>query len=323
MHRRTFIAASLAAGLVLASRSGAGQQAGKHYRIGWLDYSSAADNLGIFVQAFAKRGWIRDKTFSIEYRGGEGTLEHLQAVARELALLPVDVIIAPGVLEAVAARDATNVVPIVMTGIDDPVARRLVASLARPGGNVTGLAKADGALSAKLLSLLREALPRASNVAVLWDSNEPDARIILGQLQGGARALGVELNALRIDRYTDVEPAFATIAKQRNDILIVPASSLLVPRWIADLALAHRLALGSTSPDYVYEGGLLAYTNDWNAVFERVADYVDRILKGAAPAELPVELPEKFKLIVNARTARSLGIAIPPSILVRADAVIE
>jgi ABC-type uncharacterized transport system substrate-binding protein len=323
MHRRTFIAASLSAGLVLAPCGGAGQQAGKRYRIGWLDYSSAADNLGIFVQAFAKRGWIRDKTFSIEYRGGEGTLEHLQAVAQELARLPVDVIIAPGVLEAVTARGATNVVPIVMTGIDDPVARRLVASLARPGGNVTGLAKADGALSAKLLSLLRETLPRASAVAVLWDSNEPDARIILGQLQGGARALGVELNAFRIDRYTDVEPAFATIEKQRDDMLIVPASSLLVPRWIADLALAHRLALGSTSPDYVYEGALLAYTNDWNAVFDRVADYVDRILKGGAPAELPVELPEKFKLIVNARTARALGITIPPSILVRADAVIE
>ena len=201
--------------------------------------------------------------------------------------------------------------------------RGLVTSLARPAGNITGLANAGKELNGKLLSLLRELIPRASSVAVLWDSTDPDHRVILGHLQIAARTLGVALNAVQVQRYNEVEPAFAAIKKQGNQMLIVPPSSVLIPRWIADLALKYGLPLASTSPGYAYEGGLMAYTDDWNAVFDRVATFVDRILKGAKPADLPVELPTKFKLIVNTKTAQALGITIPPSIMVRADSIIE
>ena len=246
----------------------------------------------------------------------------MAAVATELIRVPVDVIVAPGTQEALAAKNATKSVPIVMAGVDDPVARGLVASLARPGRNITGIASARRELSGKLLSLARELAPGSSRVAVLWDSTDPDHRVILGDLRAAAKTSNVSLSAVEVQQYTDVEPAFATIKRQGSKILLVPPSSMLVPRWIADLALTHGLALASTSPGYAYEGGLMAYTDDWNAVFERVATFVDRILKGAKPEDLPVELPAKFKLIVNAKTARSLKLTIPQSILARADAVI-
>src|SRR2546425_7280552 len=321
MNRREFVVAALST--VCAPFAVEAQQAGKVYRIGWLDYSSSAENLGIFVQAMSGRGWIQGKTFSVEYRGGEGKIERLAAVATELVRLPADIIVAPGTSETLAAKKATGSIPIVMTGVDDPVERGLVGSLARPGGNITGLANAGKELNGKLLSLFRELIPRASSVAVLWDSTDPDHRVILGHLQIAARTLGVALNAVQVQRYNEVEPAFAAIKKQGNQMLIVPPSSMLIPRWIADLALKYGLPLASTSPGYAYEGGLMAYTDDWNAVFDRVATFVDRILKGAKPADLPVELPAKFKLIVNAKTARTLGLTIPPSIMVRADFVIE
>jgi putative ABC transport system substrate-binding protein len=244
-------------------------------------------------------------------------------VAGELVRLPVAIIVAPGTPEALAAKKATGSIPIVMTGVNDPVERGLVASLARPGGNITGLANAGTELNGKLLSLLRELIPRASSVAVIWDSTDPEHTVILGYLQRSARALGMSVNAVQVRAYNDVEPAFAAIRKQGAPMLIVPSSSMLIPRWIADLALKYQLPLASTSPGFAYEGGLMAYTDDWNAVFDRVAIFVDKILKGAKPADLPVELPAKFRLIVNAKTARALGVTIPASILVRADSVIE
>jgi putative ABC transport system substrate-binding protein len=160
-------------------------------------------------------------------------------------------------------------------------------------------------------------------VAVLWDSTDPEHQKILAYLQAAARTLGVSLNTVQVRRYTEVEPAFAEIKKQGAQMLIVPLSSMLVPRWIADLALSYQLLLASTSPAYAYEGGLIAYTDDWNAVFDRVATLVDKILKGAKPADLPVELPTKFKLIVNTQTAQTLGITVPPSIMLRVDKFIE
>jgi putative ABC transport system substrate-binding protein len=296
------------------------QPAAKLHRIGWLDYSSAAENLGIFVQEMTALGWQEGKTFRIEYRGGEGRGEHLSAVAAELVRLPADLIVAPGTPEALAARKATTAIPIVMAGVDDPVDRGLVASLARPGGNVTGLANARRELSGKLLSLLHEIFPRATSVAVLWDSIDP---VILGYIQAAAKTLGVAVNAVQVQRYAEVEPAFAAIKKQGNPMMIVPPSSLLNSKWVADLALKHGLALASIAPGYVYDGGLIAFTDDWHAVFARVAAFVDKILKGAKPADLPVELPTRFKLIINGKTAQTLGVAIPQSILLRADQVIE
>jgi putative ABC transport system substrate-binding protein len=210
-----------------------------------------------------------------------------------------------------------------MAGVDDPVAQKLVASLARPGRNVTGVASARRELGGKLMSLIRELGPGASRVTVLWDSADPDHRVILGDLRAAAKAVNLTLNDVEVQGYMDVEPAIVSIKRQGSKVLVVPSSTMFVPRWIADLALTHGLALASTSPGYVYEGGLIGYTDDWNAVYERVASFVDRILKGAKPADLPVELPAKFRLIVNKKTAQALKLTLPQSILLQADAVIE
>jgi putative ABC transport system substrate-binding protein len=321
VSRRELIAVVL--GIVYTPFTVAAQQTSKVYRIGWLDYSSSGENLGIFVQAMGARGWVDGRTFRIEYRGADGRVEQLSAVAAELVRLPADLILAPGTLEALAVKKATNSIPIVMTGVDDPVESGLVESLARPGGNITGVANVRRELTEKLLSLLREVFPRASSVAVLWDATYPDHLAILGHLQNAARRLGVSLHSVPVHRHTEVEPAFAAIKKQGSPVLIVPLSSMLVPGWTADLALKYRLSLASTSPAYAYEGGLIAYTDDWRAVFARAAFFVDRILKGAKPADLPVEQPTEFKLIVNAKTAQTLGITIPAPIMLRANHIIE
>jgi putative ABC transport system substrate-binding protein len=321
VKRRDLIVAALAT--VCAPATAWAQASGRIRRIGWLDLSSSAENLGTFVQALGARGWVEGKTFRVDYRGGEGKTERLAAVAAELVRLPADVIVAPGTPEALAAKKAANAVPIVMTGVDDPVGRGLVGTLARPGGNITGLASARAELGAKLLSLLRDLSPRATSVAVIVDANDPDHRTILTQLQTAARSLGFSVNAQQVQRHTEVEPAFAAIKKQGNQLLVVPMSNMLIPRWTADLALKHGLALASTAPAYVYEGGLMTYTDDWQALFDRAAIFVDRILKGARPADLPVELPTKFKLIVNVKTARALGLTMPPAIMLQADHVVE
>ena len=321
MYRREFIAAALGAGCTPPAVQA--QPAGKTFRVGWLDFSSSAENLGTFKKAMGTQGWLEGKSFRLEYRGGEGKIEQLSKAATELVRMPVDVIVAPGAPETLAAKKATASIPIVMTSVDDPVARGFVAGLARPGGNITGLTNGRRELSGKLLSLLRELSPRASSAAVLWDSTEPEQGVTVGHLQAAARTLGVALDSVPVQRHADVEPAFAAIKKQKIQLLVVQPSDMLVPRWIADLAHKHGLPLASTSPAYVYEGGLIAYTEDWNAVFDRAANLVDRILKGAKPADLPVELPTKFKLIVNAKTARSLGLTIPPTITVQADHIVE
>lgn len=318
MKRRALLAAALAA---CAARPLHAQPA-RMQRIGWLDFSSAAENIGAFSQALRARGWAEGQAFRIVYKGGEGRRERLAVVAAELVGTPVDVIVAPGTPETLAARGATTTIPIVMIGVDDPVERRLVASFARPGGNVTGLASAGKELNGKLLSLVREIIPSATAVGVLADATNPEGDVALAQLKDAARRLGVALNTITIQRHTEVEPAFATLKAQGSKALVVSGGSVLLPRWIADLALKNAMAIASTSPAFVYEGGFLAYSDDWNAIYDRAAAFVDRILKGAAPATLPVELPTKFKLIVNARAAQALGIAIPAAIRYRADAII-
>lgn len=299
------------------------QSTGRIRRIGWLDYNSSAENIGTFVQAMSERGWTQGRTFRIEYRGGEGNVERLFGAAEELVRLPADLIVAPGVLETLAARRATDSIPIVVAGVDDPVGRGFVSSLSRPGGNLTGVASSRGEIVGKLLSLLREFFPQHASAAVLCDSTDPEHQGMLDHLKAAGQALGMSLDAVLVRQYTEVEPSFAAFEQRQNRMIVVPLSTMLVPRWIADLSLRHGLALASTSAGYAYEGGLLAYTEDWNAVFDRVAVRVDRILKGAKPADLPLELPTIFRLIVNATTARTLGVGIPPSIASRADYIIE
>lgn len=298
------------------------QTAAAPKRVGWLDFASAAENLGVFRKMMRSRGWS-DEKWRLEYRGAGGIAAELEAAALALVRLPCDVMVAPGSLEAVAARKASKTVPIVFAGVDDPVGLGLVESLARPRGNVTGLAAARVELSGKVLSLLREQFPRAASGAVLTDAGDADHRRIVDHLQAAARTLQLALNVVSVKAHTDVEPAIAAMRKQGNQLLVVMPSAMLVPRWVADLALKYALPLASTSPAYAYEGGLMSYSADWHTVFAQLASFVDRILKGDKPGELPVELPTKYRLVVNAKTAQSLGVAIAPAVQLRADHIAE
>jgi len=298
-------------------------QADRARRIGWLDFSSSTKNLETFEQAMAALGWTKGKDFTVDYRGGEGRSARAAILAAELVRLPVDVIVAAGTPEALAARDATKTIPIVMAGVEDPVIQKLVVSLARPGRNITGVASSRRALDEKVLSLVRQLGPPASRLAILIDPTDPEHRVIVGNLRAAARTMKLSPNVVEVQQYLEVEPAFAAMKRQGSKVLVVPPSSMFVPRWIADLSVTHGLALVSTSPAYVYEGGVLACSDDRSAVFARAATYVDRILKGAKPGDLPVEVPAKCKLTVNRKAAQALKLTLPQSILLEADVVID
>ena len=320
---------TLVLGILAAPLAADAQQPGKVHRIGWLDHTSYGYNLSTFAQALGELGWVQGKTFVVEYRGGEGKVERLQGLAAELVRLPADVIVAPGIPEALAAKKTTSTIPIVILDVADPVGSGLVSSLARPGGNVTGLTSTNAELSGKLIALLKEAVPRATRVAVLWEPADPDHRAILNNLRSAAQAVRVTLQSVEVRRHTEIEPAFSTMKRQRAEVLIVLGSMMLVPEWIADLSLRHRLPLasigGSVRPGaaYTWSGGLMSYEQNREAVYARAAAFVDRILKGTTPADLPVEQPTKFELVINMRTAKAFGLTIPPSIMIRADHVIE
>lgn len=321
MRRRALLGRLL--GALLAPACAFAQTGRARRRVGWLDLSSSGANLGAFEQAMVARGWIKGETFGIDYRGAEGSAERLAAFTAELIRLPVDAIVAPGLAEALAAKSATRTLPVVIAGIDDPVARGLVATLARPGKNITGVAIARRERAMRLMSLIHELAPRPPRVAALLDSADPDHRAILGDLRVAARTNGMALDAVEVQQYVDVEPALATIRRHGTGVIVVPTSSMFVPRWIGDLALANKLAVASMSPSYAREGGLVACSDDWTAIFERVATFVDRILKGAKPDALPMELATRFKVTVNRKTARTLKLDVPPGVLAQADTVID
>lgn len=292
-------------------------------RIGWLDFGSTAENLGVFRQALRSRGWIEGRTSHFDYRGAEGNPALLAAVARELVQLPADVIVVPGTQEALTARQVTRVTPIVMAGLDDPVGLGLIESLARPRGNVTGLATSRGELAAKVLSLMREQFPRAATAGLLWDNTDPDLKRMPEQLQAAAATLHLALRRIGVGHHTEVEAALSALRQQGAQFVVVPGSRMLVPRWLGDLSQQMKIPLASDTPAYAYEGGLMSYSADWFTVFAQVAGFVDRILKGDKPAELPVELPTKYRLVVNAKTAQALGLSLSAQMLLRADYVVE
>lgn len=292
-------------------------------RIGWLDFGSTAENLGVFKQALRSRGWIEGRTSQFEYRGADGNLAVLAAAARELLQLPADVIVVPGTQEALAARQVTKTAPIVMAGVDDPVGLGLIESLARPRSNVTGLATSRGELAAKVLSLMREQFPRAATAGLLWDNNDPDLKRMPDQLQAAAATLRLTLRRIGVRHHTEVESALTALRQQGAQFVVVPGSRMLVPRWLGDLSQQMKIPLASDTPAYAYEGGLMSYSADWFTVFAQVAGFADRILKGDKPADLPVELPTKYRLVVNAKTAQSLGLSLSPQMLLRADYVVE
>jgi len=302
------------------------QQPTKLPTIGYLGTASAsawAPWTAAFVQRLHELGWTDGRTVTIQYRWAEGRAERSAELAAELARLKVDVIVTGG-NAALAAKQASSVVPIVFALVDDPVSMGLVASLARPGGNVTGLAINHADLAGKRLTLLREVVPGLHRVGIMANVEYPFAVLEVGEFETAARTLGLEVIRLEIRRAEDIAPAFETL-KGRAEALYVVGDALVTTHRIRinTLALAARVPTMHVVRELVEAGGLMSYGSNFADLFRRAADYVDKILRGTKPGEIPVEQPTKFNLVINLTTAKALGLTIPESFLLRADEVIE
>jgi len=312
-----------------APRAAEAQQSGKVYRIGYLSAPSRASVeqvLQAFLRALRELGWIEGQNLVIEYRWAEGKIERLPDLAAELVRQKVELIVAPAASAALAAKKATSSIPIVMMFPIDPVEQGLVASLSRPGGNVTGTTYAPAsAIFGKQLQILKEAIPRASRVAILWNPADASFAAQMKEVETAARSLGIRLQHVEARGPEDFDSAFAALARERAEALLLGGSStFLVHRTrIAELAVKSRLPTMNTFREMAEAGGLMAYGVNMTDFIGRSAVYVDKILKGANPADLAVEQPTKFELVINLKTAKALGLTIPPSVLGRADHVIE
>ena len=277
-----------------------------------------------FRQGLRDLGYVEGQSIALEYRFAEGKAERLPALAAELVRLKVDVIVADAGAAARAAQHATETIPIVCTAFFDPVGQGFIASLARPGGNITGLSFNDAALMGKRLELLKEVVPGVTRVGYLWHTAPITARS-LQETERAARALGLQLHPVEVREPYPFDQAFATMAEAHADALLMQPSGLFFTRRteIVDLAVQTRLPGIFDVREFAEAGGLMAYGNSLPAVFYRVATYVDKILKGAKPAELPVEQAMKFELVINLKTAKALGLTIPPTLLFQADEVIQ
>ena len=316
--------------LTLAPLAAEAQQAGPAARIGYL-----AANLTVsphmteaFRQGLRDLGYVDGRSVVIEYRDAEGKYDRLPARAAELVALKVDVIVAADTPAALAAKQATRTLPIVFIGAGDPVTIGLVTSLARPGGNVTGLSLLAPELVGKRLELLKQAVPGVGRVAALWQPGfvgERTEKDMLKEVEVAARALGVRLQFVEVRGPADFDRAFSDMTRARADALTVLGSAMFANerRRVVDLAAKNRLPGVYGFREYVDAGGLMAYGPNVADLFQRAATYADKILKGAKPGDLPVEQPTKFELVLNLKTAKALGLTIPQSVLVRADQVIE
>jgi ABC-type uncharacterized transport system substrate-binding protein len=332
MRCRIGLLVTLALGLLLAPLAAEAQPPAKVPRIAFLAGGSrAADSLllAAFWRQMKELGYIEGKNIAAEYRFAEGVAEQLPDLAAELVRLNVDVIVAPA-SGAVAAKKATHTIPIVITHASDPVGLGLVASLAHPGGNVTGLSSFASELGGKLLELLKEAVPGVSRVAVLWWKLPTPSRIdydalLLGEIQVAARALRVVLQPLALQGVNDFEWAFSAMTAARADAVIVLRNPLTTTHRtrIVSFAATSRLPAMYSDREFVDAGGLMSYGASIADLWGRAAVYVDKILKGAKPADLPVEQPTKFDLVINLKTAKALGLTLPPSILFQATEVIQ
>jgi ABC-type uncharacterized transport system substrate-binding protein len=328
MERRTFMAL-VSGGLLVAPLTADAQQAAKIARIGYLVPNLAASPPAheAFRQGLRDLGYVEGRNVVIETRDAEGKLERLPALAAELVALKVDVIVAPNTV-ALAAKQATRTLAIVFAAAADPVTSGLVTSLARPGGNVTGLSNLAPELVGKGLELLKQAVPGVSRVAVLWQLGAIDERTEkdrLKQADVAARALGVRLQVVEVRVPADIDRAFSDMTRARAGALTVLGSFMFDTerRRLVDLAAKNRLPAVYTVRSFVDAGGLMSYGPNLADLYRRAASYVDKILKGAKPADLPVEQPTKFDLVINLKTAKALGLTIPQSLLLRADEVIH
>jgi putative ABC transport system substrate-binding protein len=304
------------------------QQPAKIPRIGFqLDApaSAVAARIEAFRQGLRELGYTEGKNIFIEWRSSEGKIERRNEIAAELVRLKVDVIVSAGPTVTRVVREATSTIPIVMGQDTDPVGSGFVASLARPGGNITGLAALAPEMSGKQLDLMKEIIPKLSRVAVIGNSTNPGDAQALRETVLAAGSVEVYLRYLDVLDPKDIETAFRSAAKGRADAVVVLGNPILNAhrKEIADLAAKHRLPATYARPEFVEAGGLIYYGTNYNDLFRRAAIYVDKILKGAKPADLPVEQPTKFEFIVNLKAAKQIGLTIPPNVLARADKVIR
>jgi putative tryptophan/tyrosine transport system substrate-binding protein len=325
LRRREFITLiGGAAAWPLAARA---QQSGRLRTIGFLGqntHAAASEWVAALVQRLRELGWTEGRTITIEYRWAEGREERFSEIAAEFVRLKPDVIVTSGTQAVMASKKATSVIPIVFATAGDPVGSGLVGSLARPAGNVTGLATLANELAGKRLELLREVVPGLHGLAIMGNVANPYMTLELGEVQAAARTLGLEAITLEIRRAQDLAPAFAAL-KSRADALYVCTDALTNTHRIRIniAALGERLPTMHGSRDFVEAGGLMSYGPNFPDMFRRTADYVDKILRGAKPGDLPVEQPTKFDLVVNLTTAKALRLDLPPTLLARADEVIE
>ena len=301
------------------------QKPAKVPRIGLLSGGLRGPTLEAFRQGLRELGYIEGQNIIIEYRFAQGKEDRLLDLAAELVRLKVDVIVTPSTLEALAAQQATRAIPVVMAASSDPVGTGLVASLARPGGNITGLAVMSPELNGKRLELLKEAATGVSRVAVLWNAANPDKALEFERTQVTARSLAVKLQSLAVRGPNDFQSVFRAAVREHAGALLTLSDSLINSYLsrIADLAAKSRLPAMHEQREFVEAGGLMSYGPSLPDQWRRAATYVDKILKGAKPADLPVEQPMKFEFIINLKTAKQIGLTIPPEMLMRADRVIK
>jgi len=325
MKRRTFVAGAV---IVLAAPLAADAQpaSGRIYRIAYLSMAPGpSPRSEAFQQALQDLGYVEGRNTTIEYRWADGQADRGRAAAQELARSGVDVIVTGGPQATRQARDATATIPIVMAFDYDPVAAGFVASLARPGGNVTGLSSNNPLLSGKRLQLLKEVVPQVTRIAILWNPDEPNSEAALRETQTAARALGIRAQPLAVRSPDDLEGLLLAAIREHASALTVPGDpvTLFHRAKLASLALKHRLPAIYNDKLLVEAGGLMSYGASDRELHRRAAAYVDKILKGAKPRDLPVEQPTKFEFVINLKTAKALGLTIRPAVLARADEVIQ
>ncbi|HEV8342189.1 MAG TPA: ABC transporter substrate-binding protein [Candidatus Binatia bacterium] len=302
------------------------QQQAKIPKIGWLGARSAsAPACEVFARELRALGYVEGKNIAIEYRYAEGKLDRLPALADELVRLKVDVLVTPATPATVAAKNATRTIPIIFYSGSDPVALGLVDSLARPGGNITGFTTIDAALAGKRLELLKETIPKLSRVAALWNPRDPISAQAWKESQLPARELGLQLHSMEVSSADKFEGAFKEAIKAGSAALALMASPVFFSnqKQIVDLMAKNRLPAIYGNGEFVASGGLMSYGVDEAEPYRRAAVFVDKILKGTKPADLPVEQPTKFELVINLKAAKQIGLTIPPNVLARADKVIK
>jgi putative tryptophan/tyrosine transport system substrate-binding protein len=312
--------------LLVVGAAASAQLPKKVPRIGFLSPTTDDSRVEAFRQGLRELGYIEGQNITIEYRWADGKFDKLPDLALELVRLKVDVVVAVVTQASLAAKKATGTIPIVMIGVSDPVGSGLVSSLARPGANITGNSSMTAEVVGKQLELLKETFPKISQIAALWNPANPIFQAIQRkESEDAARALGIRLQLMEARVPDEIDSAFAAVAKKHMRALLVLNDPVFTAhrKRIADLSAKHRLAVVSGTLEYPEVGGLMAYGPSFPDMYRRAAIYVDKILKGTKPAELPVEQPTKFELVINLKTAKQIGLTIPPNVLAKADRVIR